>query len=535
MNCSNCKAEWTPPAGVSITQCPFCGKSLFELNYNVKNAEPHEILLKIVQQYDKKKLGDTLLKGMLTDLMPHVEKKYQRIFKQALDDRIGAKLLDLEHEDNSIRIVKIKTLKDSFKNNNGFDQTADYVVDCFLFALGWIETASIEQYSMADIDKLGLVSQQIDFAFIDGVLQNEEAKALFSNARQLGFPENETADLINAKIKSLNLRPNPATPKSIKELKMIICSSDWHPDSFMKVGSSDYNLSESIKVTSALSPQFFNDPIVINSEERIFSNMYATNHYLFLSDTLHQSIHVIDLTIKSIVSSLKVRANTGRMKYANGKIFLNKDDYSVEMYDATNIKDIVYQQTLSGFNKGWLAFDKCDNNYFYWMEHWDMKIRIIDFSSGVMVVSSNPSTDGHPQGISRIGNSLYVSNAYQMSKKFDITDPTNPMSEDFGVQGARLSSTNNYILIDNWFGGHVTSIWNKDGNLLTSKTPSYPGIITENNLIFISESPTGPIKLFDISDGTFNNIVANSPRRIDDYNDNFWIALESNKVILYPR
>jgi formylglycine-generating enzyme required for sulfatase activity len=256
MNCTNCKAEWTPPSGVSITQCPFCGKSLYELKDNVKNAEPHEILLKIVQQYDKKKLGDTLLKGMLTDLMPHVEKKYQRIFKQALDDKVGSKLLDLEHEDNSIRIVKIKTLKDSFKNNNGFDQTADYVVDCFLFALGWIETASIEQYSKAEIDKLGLVSQQIDFAFIDGVLHKAEAKALFSSAQSLGFSENEIADMLHAKIKNLKFKPFPEPDKSLKNQKEILCSSDWYSES-------GYNL---IKQNSP-------NPVAINNFIETFGNL----------------------------------------------------------------------------------------------------------------------------------------------------------------------------------------------------------------------------------------------------------------------
>jgi hypothetical protein len=156
MNCTNCKAEWTPPTGVSISKCPFCGNPLYELKDSVKNAEPHEILLKIVQQYDKKKLGDTLMKGMLTDLMPHVEKKIKRIFKQALDDRIGSKLLDLEHEENSIRIVKTSTLKDSFKNNNGFDHTADYVFDCFLFALGWIENIKTDQQIQSEADHISL-------------------------------------------------------------------------------------------------------------------------------------------------------------------------------------------------------------------------------------------------------------------------------------------------------------------------------------------------------------------------------------------
>jgi hypothetical protein len=240
MNCIHCKAEWTPPIGVSITQCPFCGKPLVEIKDSDKNAEPHEILLKIVHQYDRKKLGDILLKGMLSDLMPRVEKKYQRVFKQALDDKIGAKLLELEDEKDSIRIVKINTLKDSFKNNNGFDKTADYVVDCFLFALGWIETVNKELYSQGEFDKLSVVSQQIDMAFIDGVLHREEANALFSNAQKLGLAGNQMADLIKLKIESLNLKPYPDTPKSLKNLEEIICSSDWYSDNKSKTVHPSY-------------------------------------------------------------------------------------------------------------------------------------------------------------------------------------------------------------------------------------------------------------------------------------------------------
>ena len=238
MNCNNCKAEWTPPSGVSITQCPFCGKSLFEVQISAKNAEPHEILLKIVQQYDRKKLGDILLKGMLSDLMPHVEKKYQRIFKQAMDDKLGAKLLELDDENDSIRIVKINTLKDSFKNNNGFDKTADYVVDCFLYAMGWIETVNKEQYSQGEFDKLSVVSQQIDMAFIDGVLHKEEAKAIFSNSQKLGLPEKVVVDLINEKINRLKLKPHPPSLKSNKNHKEIICSSNWYSESILKLKKS---------------------------------------------------------------------------------------------------------------------------------------------------------------------------------------------------------------------------------------------------------------------------------------------------------
>jgi hypothetical protein len=144
--------------------------------------------------------------------------------------------LELDEENNPVRVVKINTLKDSFKtNNNGFDHTADYVVDCFLFALGWIETVNKEQYTQSGVDNLSLISQQIDMAFVDGILNKDEAKALFSKAQQSGFTDNETTDLINSKIKTLSLIPIPATPKSLKDLKEIICFSDWYSEPAYKL------------------------------------------------------------------------------------------------------------------------------------------------------------------------------------------------------------------------------------------------------------------------------------------------------------
>ena len=231
MNCTNCKAEWTPPIGVSISECPFCGKPLFEMRNTDKNAEPHEILRSIIQHYGISILNEIRLKGMLSDLMPHVEKKYQRVFKQALEDKVGSKLLDLEHENNSIRIIKINSIKDIFKNTNAFDQTADYVVDCFLYALGWIELVNKDQYKHAKVNNLIIINHQIDFAFIDGVLHKAETEALFSSAQSLGFSENEIADMINEKIKKFKFKPFPEPDKSLKNQKEKLCASDWYSDS----------------------------------------------------------------------------------------------------------------------------------------------------------------------------------------------------------------------------------------------------------------------------------------------------------------
>lgn len=286
-----------------------------------------------------------------------------------------------------------------------------------------------------------------------------------------------------------------------------------------------------------LNAQLFSDSVVINSNGRTFNWLSASNDYLFVNDDSHDSIYVIDLITKSIISSKKITSNgQGRVKYSKNKLFVAKDDYSVDMYDVSNVHNITYQQSLGGFNQGWLRSDQDDTTYFYWMEHWNQKIRIIDFSTGTMVVKSNPGTGGNVQGASRIGNFLYCSNAYQMSKRFDITNPVNPTSINFGVQGAGVSCSNNYVVFGNYFGGHVVSIWNQSGAQLSSITGYDLNLVTRDNYCMISvwNTTTGS-KLYNISGGNFNNYVATAPRSIGWFNDYYWIAMTSNKIILYPR
>ena len=141
MNCKHCKAQWTAPKDKSLSKCPFCNEPLIDPTQVGNNASPDIILLQVVEQFDVDILGDRRLSAILSDFMPHVERRYLNIFRQAVQEGIGARLLELTNEDEAIRTATIHTLKSSFRQNNGFDHTADYVVDCFLFALGWAYSA----------------------------------------------------------------------------------------------------------------------------------------------------------------------------------------------------------------------------------------------------------------------------------------------------------------------------------------------------------------------------------------------------------
>jgi len=287
--------------------------------------------------------------------------------------------------------------------------------------------------------------------------------------------------------------------------------------------------------SGVLKAQLFNDSIVINSNGRTFSGTFATDNYLFVNDDVNDSIYVISYTTNTIVASKKISAVANGyhcMKYSNGKLFITKDSYSIDMYDVTDIHNITFLQSLSGFNQGWMQSDKNDATYFYWIEHWSSKIRIIDFSTGTMVVKSNPSTGGSPQGASRIGNNLFVSNAYSMSKKFDISNPSSPTSTNFGTQATTVICTDSLLVFDNYFSSYTISLWSYSGVQLATKSPAVQELTTPDNFLFLSENSLH--KLYDISNGSFN-YIATSPRGMADYNNQYWIAYTTSKIILYPR
>jgi gliding motility-associated-like protein len=283
--------------------------------------------------------------------------------------------------------------------------------------------------------------------------------------------------------------------------------------------------------------QYFNDSIVIPAGNRNFSWCSASNDYIYVSDAVNDSIYVISICTRSIVASINAHSDMigvhGKIKFSKSKLILSIDDYSVEMYDASNIFNITYLQTLSGFDQGWLESDPDDTTYFYWMEHWAQKIRIIDFSTGMMVTKSNPSTSGNVQGASRIGNLLYTGNAYQGSKRIDITDPANPVVTDFGGPAVYVVCTNNYILYADAFFDHGISLLNQAGTVLATKSPVDVGRVTRDNFAFVRDN-LSTWKFYNIQNGSFD-LISDAPRGFEAYNDNYWIGQESSKIVLYPR
>jgi uncharacterized protein (TIGR02145 family) len=229
MNCSNCKAEWTPPAGRTITNCPFCGESIFPATFAGKDSVLHEMLHSIVQQFGREILGQARLIGLLADFKPDTERKYLTILRQAMNDGVGSKLLELEKNQNSGSMLQINVLKENLKNNHGFSSTADYVVDCFLFALGWIDKPPREEQNLLQGNNLSILEQTVKMAFSDGKLTKEEAKSIFSMAESLSISEKDATGLIVQNLKKNQFKADKPFDSSKSSLKEIITSRDWMP------------------------------------------------------------------------------------------------------------------------------------------------------------------------------------------------------------------------------------------------------------------------------------------------------------------
>ncbi len=227
MKCNKCQGDFPILERGTVGFCPYCGTTVFSDIMVGKEPLLHEMLLRIVQQFGSDTLGQPRLKGLFADLMPNAEKRHLRILRQAVDDGIGARLLRMQSDTHAVRTLKITTLKENFRNNNAFNHTADYVVDCFLFAVGWLEHPPKEDVNTAQVNTLNILQHTVEMAFADGRLSKEEAKSIFSLAKTLNAPEDEVVGLIDEKLKAQNFKPEKPIDQTLRSKKEIILSQDW--------------------------------------------------------------------------------------------------------------------------------------------------------------------------------------------------------------------------------------------------------------------------------------------------------------------
>ncbi len=130
VKCNTCGREWKPIKDVIIDNCPRC-------------SIPHEVINAIIKGKGEHLFGTYQLKGFLSDFLPMVRSKQQKMFKQIIDEQMDLKLYYLIKKGACSMEINSNCL--GFIENNGYDESVWYVLNCFLYAMGNVDLKDIEK------------------------------------------------------------------------------------------------------------------------------------------------------------------------------------------------------------------------------------------------------------------------------------------------------------------------------------------------------------------------------------------------------
>lgn len=101
----------------------------------------HELLRRIVQDFGEDILSDSRLRGIISDLSIGSDAhRFQSIINRSISYHIGERILCCRDLDEADMNLRVNTLKQAFQEENFFQHgISDYIVDSYLFALGWLD------------------------------------------------------------------------------------------------------------------------------------------------------------------------------------------------------------------------------------------------------------------------------------------------------------------------------------------------------------------------------------------------------------
>lgn len=142
------------------------------------------------------------LKGLLSDLGSSTYRKYRVAIARSVSDNLGEKISSLKGLEDADYSLKLCNIRQAFQEDNFFRHgIADYIIDCYLFALGRIDT--VEEYTEKEILDQGMAGE-LSFTPRDG---EEYCGNLSKDDERSGFgiSKNETGNYYAGEWK-LNLK-----------------------------------------------------------------------------------------------------------------------------------------------------------------------------------------------------------------------------------------------------------------------------------------------------------------------------------------
>lgn len=97
----------------------------------------YDVLRTVVEQFGEEILAQPKLKGFVQDYMPD-DRQSIHMIQSAVTSQLGQQLLDLKNVDKSTRELRMASIRQAFQDRFFLrDGVAEYLVDCFQYALGW--------------------------------------------------------------------------------------------------------------------------------------------------------------------------------------------------------------------------------------------------------------------------------------------------------------------------------------------------------------------------------------------------------------
>ena len=101
------------------------------------NSSLHQLMAEVVELFGEETLAEERLRGLLSDLAPKVYYRYQPVVLRAMYDCIPSRLMMIRELDEADFNLKLLNIRQDFQESNFLKLgVANYIVDCFLYALG---------------------------------------------------------------------------------------------------------------------------------------------------------------------------------------------------------------------------------------------------------------------------------------------------------------------------------------------------------------------------------------------------------------
>ena len=136
MKCIHCESEWnvSPGLSITVTVCPFCGKSLIPEKKSLDTVE--DVLVEMNRQFGLSVLGDAAkLVAHFTDLAPHLA-RHRRILADFIECDGPKRIIALQSSAEAEQVICVKQIVKEMHDNLFVDMTAAQMIcDAFLLAV----------------------------------------------------------------------------------------------------------------------------------------------------------------------------------------------------------------------------------------------------------------------------------------------------------------------------------------------------------------------------------------------------------------